>query len=462
MPTTDPGRGLTPTRARALVDEHAFTGVGEGDQRGVGIEVEVLPVLRAADRDALHRWQRLPLSDAADRLDDLARRSARVGDRMHRGQLSVWPAGSGHLSFEPGGQLEYSGGVAPAAAGALADADAVMLDLASAWQAADQLLLSAGIDVWTDLDEVPQQLEAGRYVAMDAYFAKRGVAGRRMMRHTCALQVNLDPGAGEEAEARWLLANLSAPITTATFACSPAADPDPAVSLRARSWRHLDPSRTGIPGPRDLAAAPDRRADWFDFAMAADVLLVETADGTTHPGRPGFSFGHWLRDGDPELGWPTAEDLRHHLTTLFPEVRPRGAIELRSVDALPARWRAVPVVLTTGLLYDPTAQRQALDVLTSRGDRLRDDLVRAGEVGLKDAELCAVAVEVWSFALEGARRLGPSYHRATDLDTAEAFLDQLTMRGRCPADELRERRRDDLDEAAAWAAEPTPQVVDVR
>ena len=40
----------------------------------------------------------------------------------------------------------------------------------------------------------------------------------------------------------------------------------------------------------------------------------------------------------------------YHLTTLFPEVRLRGFLEIRSVDALPERWRAVPVVLLAAII----------------------------------------------------------------------------------------------------------------
>lgn len=456
MPTTDSGRRLRLDAAAALVAEIAFAAGGLDDQRGVGLEVELLPMSRRADR-----WQRAAREDSADRLDRLAAEGPVVAPRLDDGPLAAWPAGSGRLTFEPGGQVEYSGGPHGDAAGALADAERVLGALAASWDAEGDVLASVGVDPWSDLDEVPQQLAAGRYQAMDAYLSARGGAGRRMMRHTCALQVNLDPGTGEVARLRWQVANLAAAVTTATFACAPASPPDPAVSVRARAWRRLDPTRTGVPHPGRLLEQGPPAAAYAQWALDADVLLFRLPDGGAAPGRPGLSFRRWAEEGDDRHGWPTADDLRQHVSTLFPEVRPRGPLELRSVDALPARWRAVPVVLLTGLLYDDRALRLARDLLAHQVGHLPADLARAGESGLKDPEVCALAVELWSFARAGAARLGPGWHRQADLDATDAFVDRLVLRGRCPADELRDRLADDPDAALRWAAEPATDPVSV-
>ncbi len=454
MPTADPRQGVRLDDAHALAAELAFAPGGLADQRGVGLEVELFPLAPSAEG----RWQRLPRDRSIARLEQVASTTGGpVAPRFDDGPLAAFPAGTGRLTFEPGGQIEYSGGPHATGAQALADAELVVGHLADAWAAAGERLVAVGVDPWSDLDEVPQQLRAGRYEAMDAYLAARGGAGRAMMRHTCALQVNLDLGTGDVARERWQVANLAAPLATATFACAPATGPDPAVSVRARAWRRLDPTRTGIPAPRRLLADDDPADAWADWALDADVLLFRRPDGGADPGRPGLRFRDWVEQGDDEHGWPTADDLRAHVSTLFPEVRPRGPVELRSIDALPARWRAVPVVLLTGLLYDDRARAQARDLLAGTVDQLEADLVRAGETGLKDPERCALAVELWSFARAGAARLGEGWHRPQDLAATDAFIDQLTMRGRSPADELRDRLAQDPVAALHWAAEPTPE-----
>ena len=57
------------------------------------------------------------------------------------------------------------------------------------------------------------------------------------------------------------------------------------------------------------------------------------------------------------------EDWHTHLSTLFPEVRPRGYLEVRTVDALPPEWYAAPMALLLGLAYDERSGQDARDLL---------------------------------------------------------------------------------------------------
>jgi len=431
-------------------------------------------------------------------------------------------ASGGTVTFEPGGQVEHSTAPHRTAQAALADADGLAAALAAALSDAGIALVSCGFDPWHPPARVPQQLRAPRYPAMAAYLDRRGPHGAAMMRCTAALQVNLDLGAAEdERRERWLVANLVAPLALATFAASPGPAPG-VVSRRARAWQRLDPTRTGFPRRLVDGSSADPVEQLADTALRADVAVlrkspdpvdnsrrppagivplelgmgaqprvdsavdrlvdsVDSVDGAPvdnastppskpdrltsggaprwAPGRPGWTFEDWVRDGHPAHGPPTADDLRYHLSTLFLEVRPRGHLELRSVDALPARMRPVPVVLLAGLLEDPAARAQARAVLERWRPRLPELWLRAACAGVADPELCALAAEVWSFALEGARRLPPAYLGAAQGTLAECFLDRLTLRGRCPADELRAALARGPAAALAWASEPSAVAV---
>jgi glutamate--cysteine ligase len=373
--------------------------------------------------------------------------------RQVQAVLASVAAPRGRFTVEPGGQVEHATAVHPTAAGAVGELERGWARLAHAFGPWGVALASAGMDVWHDPSTVPQQLAEPRYLAMAAYLAQRGPQGHTMMCHTCSLQVNLDLGPPDVAADRWLVANLAAPIVKATFACSPVPG---AVCGRALAWLVLDPTRTGV--PRLLTAGViDPVTQLVDFALSADVLLIRTPDGGAVPGRPGWTFGDWLRDGHPEHGRPSSADLTYHLTTLFPEVRARGFLELRSADALPSRWRSVPVTLLTGLLYDDRARANVGRVLQRHRRRLPALLKRAATIGVADPELCALTVETWSLALAGAYRLS-GYFRPGDLGRAEAFLDRFTLRGRCPADELRERLALSPAAALAWATEPVEEL----
>jgi glutamate--cysteine ligase len=361
----------------------------------------------------------------------------------------IRPTGA-RVSLEPGAQLEIATVPRAGVAAALADLEAASAALRPHLAANHLAAVPVGLDPWHPVP--PQYLRAPRYPAMAAYFDRRGPAGRVMMRHTAALQVNLDLGDPPVAAQRWLVANLAAPLIVATFACSPTPG---AVNGRASVWSRVDPTRTGIP-PMLVSSphVPDPIDALTDAALTADVLLHKVADGGMVPGRSGFTFRHWVRHGHPAFGRPTIADLDYHLSTLFPEVRVRGYLELRGVDALPARWQAVPPVLLAGLLYDNRARDAVRAVLQPHRHRLPSVLQRAAARGVADPALCALAVETWSYALQGAARLPAGHVDRAQLRLAESFLDRFTLRGRTPSDELRERLASSPTAALRWASEP--------
>jgi glutamate--cysteine ligase len=195
---------------------------------------------------------------------------------------------------------------------------------------------------------------------MDQHFARIGEFGRKMMRATCAIQINLDFGPPEIASERWRLANMIAPSLNAIFANSAYIYSGQRYrSFRSEIWRRADPTRTGRLYDRpDL----DPIADYLRFALDAEVMLLcDGLDGCIPPPGP-MTFRQWMSAASG-VRRPTLADWHLHLTTLFPDVRPKGWMELRSVDCLPRKWWSVPVVLATTLLYDQNLRRQALERL---------------------------------------------------------------------------------------------------
>ncbi|HSM35421.1 MAG TPA: glutamate-cysteine ligase family protein [Longimicrobiales bacterium] len=397
----DAGR---PWRARSA------DGVQPAGTRGaplVGLEVELLPL------DASGAI--VPIHGPGGSLAFLTELAARRGWRE-----SVSPTGSPQfepgpeetISYEPGGQIEY--GTAPYASAArlLARAHGVLSDLCAGAEAAGVRLEGLGIEPGRPLAATSLRLTGDRYRRMDAYFGGLGPAGPRMMRQTGSLQINVD--FGPDPLAAFRVANALAAPLTAIFANSPVYDGRPTghASYRADAWRRLDPGRTGVTGP-----ASDPVAGYVRFALEAHWFLG--------PGEPA-PFGELLRSGDVGL-----DHWRTHLTTLFPEVRPKGWLEIRSCDALPPGALAAPVVLLLGILHHPPTLAEAAANLPPPSPEL---LVRAGHEGLRDAEVAALARSVVALGLRGARSLGVDRLSARDLDAAEAFFDAYTLRGRAPAD----------------------------
>jgi glutamate--cysteine ligase len=326
------------------------------------------------------------------------------------------PAG-GTLTYEPGGQLEYSSPACRSPGALLASLRSVVPPLRAAAADAGIELLTVGIDPFNSADRAPLLLHTRRYARMAEYLGRIGPAGAMMMRQSASFQVSLD--FDDEPWLRWSVLNAAAPYVTAIFANSPVYQGTPTGhrSTRAQIWRTLDPARTGLPWDD---RAPVRA--YLEFALDAPAFLLPRVDGEYR------SFGEWLR-----LARPTEEEWRDHLSTLFPEVRPRGHLELRSCDAVAPRWYAAPIALAAGITYDPRALRAAADLLGRPDPGLLD---RAGRHGLGDDAIRRTAVDLVDIAEAGCRALGPAYFHGSDLEQARCFFDQYTRRGRSPGDDL--------------------------
>ena len=379
----------------------------------IGAEVEVIPVDVATGRP-------LPL-DGGDRstLAILRAAGATAGWRERRSAKANVPEvelpDGGRITFEPGGQIEISSAPNASLSALAARLQAVVATIADV-AAPNVVLLSRGIDPCTPVEDVAPQLDADRYRRMLRHFDRIGPSGARMMRQTASFQVCVD--GGERPELTWRALNALAPYMVAIFANSSryAGRETGHRSYRRHVWGTLDPCRTGV-----LGLEPDVIDEYLAFALGAPAFLLSDVDGAAAP------FGAWLARGDV-----TASDWCTHLSTLFPEVRPRGYFELRSADVVAPEWFAVPLVLVAGLVYHPPALEAAVDLLGAPDPAL---LVRSGRDGLRDPVLGTRAPALCDLALEGCGALGSAFVDASDLAVAERYFDRYTRRGRSPADD---------------------------
>ena len=415
---------LTRAALAGDLEAHAFAAPISASltPRRVGAEAEFIPVETAT-------WRRCPIEGEGvpATLPFLRRFGAKQGwmeTCTPKGTPCFLLPGGGTLTFEPGGQLEYSSPPCRSPSALLALLRAVVLPLRAAAAAEGITLLALGIDPASSIDDAPLLLRTKRYARMAEYLARLGPAGARMMRQTASFQINLD--FDDEPWLRWRVLNAAAPYMVAIFANSSVyAGADTGCrSARAQVWRALDPARTGLPYAQQAPVEA-----YLDFALQAPALLLPTLGGEH------LRFGEWLTRAE------LMEDEWHdHLTTLFPEVRPRGHLELRSADSVAPQWYAAPLALAVGIAYDPGALRAAAELLGAPDLGLLD---LAGRAGLQDPRLASTAADLVGIALEGCAGLGPGYFHPADLEQAQAFFDRYTRRGLCPADD-----RDSAEAAA--------------
>jgi glutamate--cysteine ligase len=223
------------------------------------------------------------------------------------------------------------------------------------------------------------------------------------MRQTAAVQINVERGRAPVA--RWALLNSLAPYIVALFANSRwyAGKRTEYASYRAHLWRTLDPSRTGLP-----CDSTDPAARYLAFAL--DAKAMRSGDGT----RPWLSFRDWMRAESL-----SDDDWQFHLSTLFPEVRPKEFFEIRSADAIDSDYLAAPVVFVTGIVYDDESASTASELMPAPSEQL---LERAGRLGLADPEIHREVTRLVELALSGAKRLGREYLTEGDIGVAREYF----------------------------------------
>jgi len=343
---------------------------------------------------------------------------------------------AGRFTFEPGGQVEFSSAPCTTPAATWRAAEEAVEGLGRLLADRAVRTISVGANPWQGAGEIPLQTLAPRYECMAAYFASISPAGEHMMRRTCAVHVNVDLGTGDRARARWRAAQLLSPLALATFGFSPVERGRASgwKSLRGRSWLRLDPSRTGFPRTLVDQSEEDPVAQYLELALSARVMMFR-GPGAWEPALVPLSFASWLEHGH-EGQFPTLDDWHYHLTTLFPEVRPKGYLELRSGDAQAGPFRAVPLVWWVALLCDDRALEAVLARLEATAATLPERRARAAESGCSDPELATDVGDLWRFAADALERAPAGWFDAPMRAATQAFGELFAERGRAPADDV--------------------------
>lgn len=395
---------LSEAQLLADVRQRSFSPLKSATPRAVGLELELIPVLSSTHKPALAISSNGPSSAAV--LSRLARTHSWT-EKPADSDPPSWVMTDGtRISFEPGGQLEISSKPHPTATSVIAATRDLVLLLRDAMESDGIELLANGVDPYNDIGVVPLQLHRERYAGMTVYFDSIGPSGVRMMRQTAALQINLERG--EDPLNRWLLLNAITPVVTALFGNSSqyAGKKTNHASYRAHLWRTLDDSRTGLPYDER-----DPVGKYVDFALDAYAMRSGNAR------HPYMTFREWMHSG--KIGM---DEWDFHLSTLFPEVRPKEHFELRSADTIEVQWLAAPVLFVTSLVYDPASAQRAFEIV---GAPNADLLELAGIKGLSHPALRRMARALADIALDGAESLGPDYLSPEDVKSAADYFDRV-------------------------------------
>jgi glutamate--cysteine ligase len=347
------------------------------------------------------------------------------------------------ITLEPAGQVELSGAPLQTLHETCAETNEHLRQTKAAAEEIGAGLIGIGFQPkWRreDMPWMPKQ----RYAIMREYMPKKGALGHDMMLRTCTVQVNLDFGSEADMVRKFRVALALQPVATALFANSPFTEgvSNGFMSYRSHVWLDTDQDRCGIP--------PFVFEDGMGFERYARYALDVPMYFVVRDGRyidaSGQSFRDFLGGRLPALPGqrPTLKDWADHLTTLFPEVRMKGFLEMRGADAGPWRELCALPALWVGILYDSvsldSAWEMAKDWSQEEREALRREVPRRGlKARIRGRSAAELAREMLALAEAGLRRRGKLNAQGQDETRFLKVLWKIAGAGRTCAEELIER-----------------------
>lgn len=360
------------------------------------------------------------------------------------------------VSIEPGGQIELSGRPFTDVHVGAAELDRHLAKCAELGSELGVSFLATGYRPWGTPATVPW-MPKNRYLVMRPFLAARGRLAPDMMAMTGSTQASFDFASPADMADKLRVALAIQPALAALYANSPIVNGRESgwKSYRVAVWEEVDPARSGLlafafaPG---FADAPYRA--YTEWALDVPMIFLRRDGRYVDP--RGRTFRGFLAEG-LEGHRATLADWEDHLSTLFPEVRVKGVVEVRATDACDAPMTKALLAFWKGILYDREARANAWEAV--RGFSVperRALMIAAGREGLSArtpdgrtlAEVARTLVEVASAGLCRQHCCGK---RGEDERCWLPPLAERAASGRSPADEAIEAFRRGGDAALVAA-----------
>jgi len=340
--------------------------------------------------------------------------------------------GAEAVTLEPGGQMELASRPVKTNNETRDDLLRFFGNLAGISNELSIAWLGLGFRPYGGLDDVPW-MPKRRYNIMREYLPTCGKLAHEMMKRTATVQTNLDFSSVEDAKRKLRCAMSSTSILTALYANSPVGDGtvNGYQSYRSRVWRDTDPDRCV------LLEFVWQEGDIFNHYVewALDVPMFFVQRGDDYMFADGVTFRRFLNEGF-RGHVATFDDWALHLSTLFPEVRMKKFIEVRSCDSGSLDMVLALGPLCRGMLYDDNGCAEATALTAHLSFDERNELVvevarrgLAAQVPGKRYTVRDLAVELVAIADDGLSHCCDTSER----DYLEP-LREIAHTGRSPAD----------------------------
>jgi len=311
------------------------------------------------------------------------------------------------ITLEPGGQIELSGAPLDNIHETCEETTNHLKQLKKIGNELNFILLGMGVEPNQALDEIPW-MPKQRYDIMKKYMTKVGNLGHHMMKRTCTNQVNIDFFSEEDMiEKLRLMFNLES-IATAMFANSPfdQGKISKYKSLRSHFWHDTDSDRTGLlPFVFEKGFCFEK---YTDYALNVPMYFINR--NHKYIDMTKYTFKEYLNENfNDQDDTILLKDWEDHLTTLFPQVRLKQYLEIRSMDA--CNWDLIcsQPAFWIGILYDDGVLDNVKEITESWTNEDREYLNKiVPQKGLqstfKEKKLISFAQEFFELSKKGLKK----------------------------------------------------------
>ena len=424
-----------PVNSREQLIQYIAGGAKPRESWRVGTEYEKVGVLQESGVAA-------PFSGARGIeavLQGLAERYAWEPKR-EAGRIIALYGRKANITLEPGGQLELSGEQCDSIHCAHRELIEHVREIVTIGADLGIAFLGLGMQPLSTVEEI-EWVPKRRYGIMGPYMLRVGSLGQRMMKQTATVQANYDFADERDAMRKMRVATGVVPIISAIFANSSISEgrPNGYATLRGHIWTDTDSARSGmLPFVLDPGAGIEDYVEWaLDVPMYFVLRQGQYFEMTDVTFRTFMDAGHRGQRA-------TLEDWALHLTTLFPEVRLKRYIEVRSADSQPPEMMLALPALMKGVLYADDCLDAAWDLVRrwSWPERLAllRDVHRGGlRARIRGIALAEIARELMAIAASGLQRQARLDDRGQDERVYLEATEEMVRRGTSPADLTTER-----------------------
>jgi glutamate--cysteine ligase len=246
------------------------------------------------------------------------------------------------VTLEPGGQLELS--IIPFAD--LKTIETIYLgfidelkEILNKWE---QKIAVLGYQPESLIKDIPM-LPKKRYDLMYKYFENKGEYAHNMMKGTASVQMSIDYTDQIDYIKKMRVGYFLSPIIYYLFDNTPFFEGQIAAdsSIREEIWTNCDSQRSGIiEGIFDIN---------FGYSDYAEYLLNTPPIIRKKEGELIYTEDKLLKD---VMENDKIEEVEHFISMVFPDVRTKKYIEIRSADALPYPYNFSFVALLKNLFYN--------------------------------------------------------------------------------------------------------------